>query len=143
MEINKDKNITSSDEERKYLSLVTDEKLDAIQKGIYRLIVVKKKYLLPSYSAKHLSIDLKVSSRYVSATLRLRFHKSFTALIHEYRVKEACRQLSDPMLKILTVEEIGLRVGFLHRQTLYTAFGSIMKQTPKEYREKALHQTEK
>ena len=143
MDRNNDKDHTSHKEEPKYLSLLNDDKLDSLYLDIYRLIVVDKKYLLPDYSAKQLSIDLNVLPRYISATFRLRFQKNFTSLVNEHRVKEACKQLSNPMLSILTIEEVALRVGYVNRQSFYSAFCSIMGQTPKEYKDTALGKTEK
>jgi AraC-like DNA-binding protein len=65
-------------------------------------------------------------------------YQNFNALLHDYRVKAACRQLSDPALRRTPILTIALSVGYSSVNTFNRGFLDIMRVTPSAYRSLAL-----
>lgn len=65
-------------------------------------------------------------------------HRNFNALLHEHRIKEACRQLRDPALARTPILTIALSVGYASVNTFNRGFREIMGVAPSEYRAAAL-----
>jgi YesN/AraC family two-component response regulator len=127
----KDKNAT-------YRSLIRAELADELYDKILNIIVIEKKYRDKDFSAKELATLLSTNTRYISAVINSRFNTNFSCLINEYRVKEAMHKMSDKRFGDMTIEEIGLSVGFSNRQSFYASFYRIMGETPNNYRKRHL-----
>lgn len=127
----KDKNAT-------YRSLIRAELADELYDKILNIIVIEKKYRDKDFSAKELASLLSTNTRYISAVINSRFNTNFSCLINEYRVKEAMHKMSDKRFGDMTIEEIGLSVGFSNRQSFYASFYRIMGETPNNYRKRHL-----
>lgn len=127
----KDKNAT-------YRSLIRAELADELYDKILNIIVIEKKYRDKDFSAKELATLLSTNTRYISAVINSRFSTNFSCLINEYRVKEAMHKMSDKRFGDMTIEEIGLSVGFSNRQSFYASFYRIMGETPNNYRKRHL-----
>ena len=65
-------------------------------------------------------------------------HRNFNALLHEHRIGEACRQLSDPALARTPILTIALSVGYASVGTFNRGFREITGLAPSEYRAAAL-----
>jgi AraC-like DNA-binding protein len=65
-------------------------------------------------------------------------YRNFNALLHDYRIREACRQLSDPALRRTPILTIALSVGYASINTFSRGFREIMGMTPSAWREAAL-----
>lgn len=65
-------------------------------------------------------------------------YRNFNALLHEHRIREACRQLSDPALARTPILTIALSVGYASVGTFNRGFREIMGVAPSEYRAAAL-----
>lgn len=61
-------------------------------------------------------------------------YRNFNALLHDYRIKEACRQLRDPQLRRTPILTIALSVGYESANTFNRGFLEIMRLTPSAYR---------
>lgn len=127
----KDKNAT-------YRSLIRAELADELYDKILNIIVIEKKYRDKDFSAKELATLLSTNTRYISAVINSRFNTNFSCLINEYRAKEAMHKMSDKRFGDMTIEEIGLSVGFSNRQSFYASFYRIMGETPNNYRKRHL-----
>jgi len=68
-------------------------------------------------------------------------YRNFNALLHEHRIREACRQLSDPALARLPILSIALSVGYASVGTFNRGFREIMGVAPSEWRAGARAQT--
>jgi AraC-like DNA-binding protein len=68
-------------------------------------------------------------------------YRNFNALLHEYRIAEACRDLSDPTKNSLPILTIALTVGYNSINPFNRAFRDAKAMTPSAYRAQA--QTEK
>jgi AraC-like DNA-binding protein len=65
-------------------------------------------------------------------------YRNFNALLHEHRVREACRQLRDPGLRRTPILTIALSVGYASVNTFNRGFREIMGVTPSAWRAAAL-----
>ena len=62
-------------------------------------------------------------------------YRNFNALLHDYRIREACRQLSDPTLRGTPILTIALSVGYASINTFSRGFREIVGVTPSAWRE--------
>ena len=69
-------------------------------------------------------------------------YRNFNALLHDYRIREACRQLSDPALRRTPILTIALSVGYASINTFSRGFREIMGVTPSAWREAKLDASE-
>lgn len=119
-----------------YRSLIRAELADELYDKILNIIVVEKRYRNKDFSAKELARELGTNTRYISAVINSRFNTNFSCLVNEYRIKEALHRMTDKRYNDMTIEEIGLSVGFANRQSFYASFFRIMNETPNSYRKK-------
>jgi AraC-like DNA-binding protein/mannose-6-phosphate isomerase-like protein (cupin superfamily) len=70
---------------------------------------------------------------YLSRMLKQSVGKSFSEMLRECRMTEACRLLRLPDEK-LSVEEIGIAVGYMHVEHFIRTFRQVFHKTPGEYR---------
>jgi AraC-like DNA-binding protein len=65
-------------------------------------------------------------------------YRNFNALLHNYRIREACRQLSDPALTRTPILTVALSVGYASINTFSRGFREAMGMTPSAWREAQL-----
>lgn len=88
----------------------------------------------PDFSLGRLAELVGSKSRVISSVLNDTMHQSFHELLNEYRVREACRRLSDEEhYGHLTIEAISISLGYKSRTTLLNAFKKQTGLTPTEY----------
>ena len=121
-----------------YRSLIRAELADELYDRILNIVIIEKRYRNKDFTAKELAAELGTNTRYISAVINSRFNTNFSCLINEYRVKEAMHKMSDKRYTEMTIEEIGLSVGFSNRQSFYASFYRIMGETPNNYRKRHL-----
>lgn len=119
-----------------YRSLIRVELADELYDKILNIIVVEKRYRNKDFSAKDLAKELGTNTRYISAVINSRFNTNFSCLVNEYRIKEALHRMTDKRYIDMTIEELGLSVGFANRQSFYASFFRIMNETPNNYRKR-------
>lgn len=84
------------------------------------------------------------NTSYVSKVINQNYGKSFSILLGDCRVKEACRRLADfEHFGHLTIEAISESVGFKSRTTFLTAFKRSIGMSPSEYQKMAIEQHQK
>ncbi|MBQ9178826.1 MAG: AraC family transcriptional regulator [Prevotella sp.] len=126
-------------EERKhpaYQARVNQELIESLQRKIQQKIVLEKKYRDKSYTAKMLAEELETNTRYIAATLSMRYNTNFNNYINKYRINDAISMLTNKRYAEMNMEKIGLIVGFSNRQSFYTAFKEITGVSPKVYKRK-------
>lgn len=119
-----------------YRSLIRAELADELYNKILNIVVIEKRYRDKDLTTKELAKELGTNTRYISAVVNSRFNTNFSCFINEYRIKEAMYRLRDKRYANMSIEEIGLSVGFSNRQSFYSSFYRIMKQTPNKFRKK-------
>ncbi len=86
------------------------------------------------FSLERLAELVGISSRALSAVLNDSLGTSFRELLNQYRVREACKRLSDEQnYGHLTIEAISQSVGYKSRTSLVTAFKKETGLTPSDY----------
>ena len=65
--------------------------------------------------------------------------RNFNAMLHKYRIEDACTALADPKNANVPVLTIALTVGYQSITPFNNAFREIMGMTPSEYRKKHLN----
>ena len=128
----------SSLKELPYRNMISSTLASDLYNRIRDLLVYKKVYKDPEYTAKLMAEELHTNTRYLSAVINARFGKNYSTLINEYRIKEAVQLLSQKRLIDKTIEDIGLMVGFSNRQSFYAAFTRFVGETPRTFRVKML-----
>ena len=88
----------------------------------------------PEFSLDRLSELTDIRPRTLSAILNEQLNTSFRDLINRYRVREACKKLSDiANFGQYTIEAISQSVGYKSRTSLVSAFKKETGLTPSEY----------
>lgn len=119
-----------------YQARVNQELIESLQRKIQQKIVFEKKYRDKSYTAKMLADELETNTRYIAATLSMRYNTNFNNYINKYRINDAISMLTNKRYAEMNMEEIGLIVGFSNRQSFYTAFKEVTGVSPKVYKRK-------
>ena len=100
------------------------------------IITEVKKYLCKNYKATDLKTTAQhfhFNSDYLSKLIKNATGESFTGLLQEIRLKEACVLLENTNISL---EEIVDRVGYSNLSYFYKLFKRKYKTTPIEYRNK-------
>ena len=66
-------------------------------------------------------------------------YRNFNAMLHQYRIEDACEALADPENRTVPVLTIALTVGYQSITPFNNAFREIMGVTPSEYRKRKLN----
>ena len=92
-------------------------------------------YRRPNLSIKELA-DLAKAPEY---RLRKIIHEqlgypNFNVFLHNYRIREACRQLRDPAMRRIPILTIALSTGYQSINTFNRGFREVLDMTPSAYR---------
>jgi len=117
-----------------YGGLIRPALMDALKDKILDRIVTQRKYRDKNYSAKQLAKDLGTNSRYISAVVNSKFQMNYTSLVNKYRIEEALTILSNPKYSSLSMKTVSDMVGFMNRQSFYSAFRRVADVSPLQYR---------
>lgn len=86
------------------------------------------------FTIERLARLCNTGKREVSQVINEKFGQSFVLLLSEYRVHEACRRINDVNLSSrLTLEAIGMSVGFKARESFSRAFKRVTGLSPSDY----------
>lgn len=135
-----DKNVKlmRADDERKAMkynasSLAETEK-DRLLESIQGVLGRSELICDPDFSLQQLSRLVGSNKTYVSQVINEKYGQTFSTLLGDCRVKEACRRIEDNrQYGNLTLESISESVGFRSRTTFTTAFKRLIGLTPSEY----------
>jgi tetratricopeptide (TPR) repeat protein len=94
----------------------------------------EKPYLKHDLTIKDWASQLQTNTHYLSEVINQKFGNNFTGLINEYRVKEACRLLSEEEFDQYTIETIAREAGFNSKSAFNNAFKTITGLTPSYYK---------
>lgn len=114
-----------------------------IHPGVLQILAVLDKseeIYNPDFSLDRLSELTGIRPRTLSGILNDQLHLTFRDLLNQYRVREACKRLSDSdNYGHFTIEAISQSVGYKSRTSLITAFKKELGLTPSEYQRLASH----
>ena len=111
-------------------STLTEEHKEDLKLLIGQTINNKKLYLKSDLTIEILAKHLNVSRTYISQVINEKFNMNFNAFVNEFRIKEARRMLLNKSSKNLTIEAIGLNLGFRSKASFYAAFKKHTGVTP-------------
>lgn len=112
------------------------------KKKIDEIIIKRKKYRDPDYSAQMLAGELEVSIFQLARILKKVYGLAYSDIVLPRRVKDAKKHLTNPRKQAYTVEEIGILVGFCNKWSFYQAFKKYTGITPNEWRKSQLDNNE-
>lgn len=121
---------------RKSLAMESEDthKNGSYKKLITDILIRKKMFRDPDFSAHKLGEMLGVPNYKVSRILQTEFGKTYADIVLSARVKEAMKMLRDDKHKELTVDDIGMMVGFKNKQSFFNAFHKYGEMTPEKWR---------
>ena len=119
-------------------SLKSDEK-DKILARILQVMEDVNEICSNEFSAERLAGLTSTSYKNVSQVINEKFECNFNVFLNRYRIKEACRRLSDmEEYGMYTIEAISESVGFKSRTRFASNFKRIVGISPSEYRKIAI-----
>lgn len=88
----------------------------------------------PDFTATRFADIIGIPQRNISLAIGESGAGNFIQLLNEYRIKEACRRLTEnPDYKVMTIEAVGNSVGFRARSSFIAAFKKFTGLTPSQY----------
>lgn len=113
-----------------------DPREEADLARFYRIFRDEKSYLEPGLSIADLARKLAMPQYRLRALINQRLgYRNFNALLHEYRIKEACDMLADPESNDLPILTIALTVGYQSIAPFNQAFRDLKGMTPSAFRQ--------
>ena len=106
---------------------------------VEKKMVIEKKYLDSTYSARTLADEIGTNMRYLSAAIRTHCQCNYSQMVNRYRIKAAMQLLIDDDVESLRMQDICAKVGFANRQSFYVAFMQHTGMSPKEFRSHVRH----
>lgn len=134
--------IIQMDEERKQErngdkykdSVLKEEQKLALSEKIRLAMDCTEDICQPTFTLAKLAEKLGSNTSYLSQTINEHFGMTFTSLLNQSRVKEACRRMEDKEnYGHLTIDAISESVGFRARVTFTKAFKQYVGMLPSEY----------
>ncbi len=122
-----------ADREKYKGSNLTIEEKDDIAMRIKQALETSPEVFEFDYSLQTLSDKVRVPYRSVSQVINETYGKSFSNVLTEVRVKEACRRLQAEGHEKYTIEALAESVGFKSRTNFASNFKSITGLTPSQY----------
>jgi AraC-like DNA-binding protein len=119
---------------RAAISPATSEASDALVR-LNDLLDLEHVYRRPSLTLRELA-DLVGLPEYRMRKLinEQLGYQNFNAFLHEYRIREACKQLRDPNMRRVPILTIALSTGYQSINTFNRGFREIIGITPSAYR---------
>ena len=101
---------------------LSDDKLTHFNAAINKFLTEKKPFLRQKYSLRDLSVDVGISTNYLSAFIN-RYHKvNYNDFINSYRVSQSKEMIINGEWKQKTLEGIASEAGFNNRNTFTARF---------------------
>jgi AraC-like DNA-binding protein len=127
----------------KYKSSPMDEQAkDELLQRIHHVMENHDEIYDEGFTLDQLAGLIDANPNYVSQVINEKKGCNFKAFINDYKIKEACRRLSDPdKYSTYTIEAIGQSVGFGSRTHFYAIFKKATGMTPAAYQRIAREKT--
>jgi len=114
-----------------------DEEDISLMQQVHQLMATEKIYNQLDLTLDSLAKSMNVNRNYLSKAINKTTNKNFNTYINEYRVKEAIKIMSEEKSDLISVDAIGLEVGFSNRTSFYQSFKKITGLSPAEFRRNA------
>lgn len=122
-------------ETKKYKSSPMDDSAkEELLQQLYNIMQSCKEIFEEGFTLDQLAMLAEANPNYVSQVINEKKGCNFNAFVNEYRIKEACRRLSDKgQFGDFTIEAIGQSVGFKSRANFTATFKKFTGMTPTAY----------
>jgi AraC-like DNA-binding protein len=112
-----------------------DPDVDRQLAALTRALEKERVYLTAGLSIGGLAKRLAIPEYRLRALINKRLgYRNFNALLHEYRLRDACERLADPAQAHLPILTIALEVGYQSVAPFNQAFRDLKGCTPSAYR---------
>jgi len=112
---------------------VTDEYVALVEK-VEHYVIEQKAFLIPDITIADISQGINEHPKRVSLAINKVVQKNFKSYINSFRIDESKRLLADESTASLSIEGIGLEVGFKSKSVFYAAFKKETGATPSSYK---------
>lgn len=102
---------------------------------LLEILETKKPWMDSELSLQKLAAITNLSPHELSFIINSELKKNFSDLIHEYRIREACRLLSESADMDPKILAVAFDVGYSNKATFNAAFKKITGMSPTVYRE--------
>ena len=130
--------MTTPESKRQQRNQCYQEEMQDIYLNAIKCLRKGRNYRAGNISIHFLSQELGVDERKIHRAIKIAGEKSFTAIVNNMRLDDAKLRLSDPKWSTYTIEEIGLSVGFVSRQSFHLVFHREIGCSPADYRRRHL-----
>lgn len=115
-------------------STLDDQAKEQLRQRIDAVMSQQAEICSDGFTLERLAALCESNYKSVSQVVNELYGQSFSLLLSEYRVKEACRRINDQATYgRLTIEGISRSVGFKARSGFFRAFKRVTGMTPSEY----------
>jgi AraC-like DNA-binding protein len=125
--------------EKYQTSHLAEDNKTGLMERIREVMETSDEIYTSGFSCDRLAQMVGSNYKYVSQVINETRHCNFSAFLNEYRIKEACKRISDTgAYGNLTIEAISNSVGFKSRSSFVAAFKRFTGLTPSEYHRQAV-----
>ena len=143
--IDKQKNNTASIKDEKDTDKdmsLSDEQTNRLLEQINQVLADVSVISREDFSLAMLAQMVDSNTKYVSTVINETYHKNFKTYLNEFRIKEACRRLSDTdHYGNITIQAIYMELGYKTATGFIQAFRKINGMTPSQYQKLKREQT--
>lgn len=115
-------------------STLNEDEKENIMQRVLQIMDNSDEIYSPDFNVERLAQLAESKSKYVSQVINEKYNDNFNALVNKYRIREACRRLSDTEhYGQYTIDAISKSVGFRSRNTFVVGFRRFTGLTPSEF----------
>ena len=105
-----------------------------MKEKIINILIKQRKYRDPDFSAAKLAEVLGIENYALSRIIKKEFGRSYSDIVLAARMNDAKKYLRNPNKDSMTVEEIGILIGFKNRASFFQTFKKYVNDTPESFR---------
>lgn len=130
-----EKPVAPSMPQKKYQnSTLNEDDKEQIMERVLNVMDTSEEIFSPDFNVERLAQLTESKSKQVSQVINEKYNDNFNSLVNKYRIREACRRLSDTeRYGQYTIDAISKSVGFRSRNTFVVGFRRFTGLTPSEY----------
>ncbi|MEM9077358.1 MAG: helix-turn-helix domain-containing protein [Bacteroidota bacterium] len=121
---------------QKETTLISFKEMQAIVDQVNSYIKDSEVYIDKNLTIASVAEALKIHPKRISMSINKICQENFNSYINRYRIEKAEKMLTDRNLINLSIEGIGIEVGFQSKSAFYSAFKRKTGTTPNQYKEK-------
>lgn len=121
--------------DQNYSHEMIPERLEELMVNIDDYINVSESFINPELTIMDLAEGINEHPKLVSAAINTVGKQNFNSYINQHRIKKAEVLLKTDKKKYLSIEGIGIEVGFKSKSAFYSAFKKITGTTPTKFKD--------